>query len=238
MSNLVRLKIYRGFVRGLLALALFSFCSAAAANWSGHLNLATDYMFRGIKQTQNGPALSASLRYDTSAGFYAGAWAGRVDFGSQDNGRLEFDYFIGYQKPWSKNLHMETALVRYSYPGRSGPMDYDWQQWFIKLYVHDRWTLSAGIDNNWGGADKNSEFLDLGYSRPLPFQLSLHLNASYHKVEDIFGENYAHFEAALSRPIAKAHLSLTLSTTDNNGKHLFYRRADTRLVGAISWSFD
>ncbi len=58
----------------------------------------TDYVFRGISQTDQNPAVQASL--DASYGiFYIGMWGSNVDFGAgpagQDIANVEIDYYAG-----------------------------------------------------------------------------------------------------------------------------------------------
>ena len=65
--------------------------------------LTTDYVFRGISQTAQNPAVQASL--DASYGiFYLGAWGSNLDFGAapfgQDIANIEIDYYAGITPTW------------------------------------------------------------------------------------------------------------------------------------------
>jgi uncharacterized protein (TIGR02001 family) len=40
--------------------------------------LVSDYIFRGISQTQNQPAIQGGFDYNHASGFYVGTWASNV----------------------------------------------------------------------------------------------------------------------------------------------------------------
>ena len=74
-----------------LPFALLS--TTVSANWSTTITAASDYTFNGVTQTDNDPAIQASLDYAFDSGVYAGAWASNVDFGGDTN--LEWDFYVG-----------------------------------------------------------------------------------------------------------------------------------------------
>ena len=54
-------------------LALFGIADAQAGT-SGNVSLTSDYVFRGVSQSQRDPAGQGELYYRTESGFYAGVW--------------------------------------------------------------------------------------------------------------------------------------------------------------------
>ncbi|MDR1451295.1 MAG: TorF family putative porin [Helicobacteraceae bacterium] len=68
-----------------------------AAGFSGGLEYKSDYIFRGVTQTDRRSALQARLRYGFSAGFYLGAFGSNVyDPKSDKADAIEYDFFGGY----------------------------------------------------------------------------------------------------------------------------------------------
>ena len=65
--------------------------------FSANVALSTDYLFRGISQTDGSPAISGGFDYTYSpVGIYAGIWASNVDFSSfGDDDNIEIDYYGG-----------------------------------------------------------------------------------------------------------------------------------------------
>lgn len=83
----------------------------------GTATFTTDYVFRGISQTGDNPAVQASL--DATYGiFYAGMWGSNVDFAvpGQD---IEIDYYAGIAPEW-KGISFDFAALYYTYPGTCG----------------------------------------------------------------------------------------------------------------------
>jgi uncharacterized protein (TIGR02001 family) len=89
----------------------------------------TDYVFRGTSQTNQNPAVQASL--DASYGiFYIGMWGSNVDFGGTGTGQelatVEIDYYAGLAPEW-QGFSFDVGVIYYTYPGAKdagGEFDY------------------------------------------------------------------------------------------------------------------
>ena len=91
----------------------------AEVTLSGNVALTTDYLFRGLSQTQHAPAIQGG--FDLSAGqFYAGTWASNIDFGSAGplsvNTPMELDVYAGF-KPTIGPISADFGVIGYLYPG-------------------------------------------------------------------------------------------------------------------------
>lgn len=76
-------------------LAASAFTSTAAfAELSANAAVTTNYVFRGVTQTDDGFAVQGGIDYGHESGAYAGAWASNVDNGT-DSG-IEIDGYFGY----------------------------------------------------------------------------------------------------------------------------------------------
>ncbi|HUU66061.1 MAG TPA: TorF family putative porin [Methyloceanibacter sp.] len=112
---------------GLLSAALIGGLALPAQaeelTLGGTATFTTDYVFRGISNTTQNPAVQASL--DASYGiFYLGMWGSNVDFGGgpygQDLANLEIDYYAGITPEW-KGISFDIAGLYYTYPGAYDP---------------------------------------------------------------------------------------------------------------------
>lgn len=111
----------------LLATPFVSFAQDAApaaaeeeeASFPLSLSLAatTDYVFRGVSQTDGGPAFQAGLTYSAPYGLYAGVWGSNVDFGT---GGFETDYYVGWNTDLSDSWNLDLGVTRYTYSGDKG----------------------------------------------------------------------------------------------------------------------
>ena len=54
---------------------------------SANASISNNYIWRGVSQTQNQAGVSGGIDFDTSAGFYLGAWASNVDCPSAGRAR-------------------------------------------------------------------------------------------------------------------------------------------------------
>ena len=82
-------------LKRLYAGGLLLACSSAQADWfSGNAGIASDYLFRGLDQT-NGPALQGGLDYVHHSGLYGGGWVSN----NRSTGGGELDLYGGYTRP-------------------------------------------------------------------------------------------------------------------------------------------
>jgi len=106
---------------GAAGVALLALSGTALAEdkftWSATLTGTSDYVFRGISQTDNDPTVQGAV--DVGYGmFYAGVWASGLDFGPGDDAQIEVDYYGGI-KPTFSNVEFDFGFIYYDYPGYS-----------------------------------------------------------------------------------------------------------------------
>ena len=80
---------------------------------SANVALATEYVFRGVSQTAEGPAVQGG--FDATCGiFYAGVWASNLDWGVSGTD-IEMDWYAGI-KPKTGRITWDLGVIYYSYP--------------------------------------------------------------------------------------------------------------------------
>ncbi|AQR62924.1 hypothetical protein BZG35_15630 [Brevundimonas sp. LM2] len=108
------MKVHASCVAAAAALAVFAAAgSASAQDTSVAFNAAvtTDYVFRGISQTNQDPALQIGA--DATIGsLYIGGWASNVDFG--DSTDAEIDLYGGYRTEVS-GFAVDVGAIAYLY---------------------------------------------------------------------------------------------------------------------------
>jgi uncharacterized protein (TIGR02001 family) len=100
--------------------------ASAEATFSGNVALTSDYVFRGISQSDSDVAISGGFDYGN--GFnglpvYAGVWASSIDFGL--DGTVEVDLYGGV-KPQLGPITLDAGFVYYIYPGIDDSFDADY----------------------------------------------------------------------------------------------------------------
>lgn len=103
--------------------------AAAAAPASPHtvsynIGLFSQYVWRGMTQTDESLALQGGVDYAHASGFYAGAWASNVswttDFDYMDSNSLELDLYGGYANTiGDTGIGYNVGVLQYIYPGTS-----------------------------------------------------------------------------------------------------------------------
>lgn len=96
---------------------------ATGPQWSANVAATSDYIFRGVSQTEEEPALSAGVDM-TNGAFYAGAWASNVSYAGDDDTGIEADIYAGV-RPEFAGFAMDFGVVGYLYDEPEA-LDYDY----------------------------------------------------------------------------------------------------------------
>jgi uncharacterized protein (TIGR02001 family) len=94
---------------------------------NGNVGLYSQYIFRGLNQTDKEPAIQGGFDYSHESGFYAGTWASNVswlrDAGSYTGGgSAEIDFYGGFRNTFGKSdFGYDVGVLYYWYPGTTTP---------------------------------------------------------------------------------------------------------------------
>lgn len=105
--------------------------SLSLASQSITLSLASDYLFNGVSQTQENPALQASFDWSMENGVYAGIWGSNVDFNEGTD--IEADFYAGYYTTLSEHLNLDVGIAQYTYHGAAPSSDYNYAELYAKF---------------------------------------------------------------------------------------------------------
>jgi uncharacterized protein (TIGR02001 family) len=103
---------------GLISVPVVAFADASPV--AGNIGVTTDYIFRGISQSQHKPAFSGGFDYAHSSGLYVGTWLSNQSWvdaiGSGSNSSLEWDTYGGFKGSLPADLGYDVGLIHYQYP--------------------------------------------------------------------------------------------------------------------------
>src|SRR4029079_6775045 len=87
---------------------------------SGNMVFTNNYIFRGISQTKQEPAVQGGLTFTFDSKIYLNLWGSNVDFFSLngEQATLETDQTVGYSNSFG-DFSFDIHLVRYTYPRAS-----------------------------------------------------------------------------------------------------------------------
>ena len=133
----------------LAALALASLVSTAALgettpaaapapepDWTGtgNVGLFSQYVFRGLTQTNQKPAVQGGFDLGHKSGFYVGTWASNISWLSDSyppsspqpgpSATMEWDFYSGYKGSLPMDFGYDLGVLYYWYPGKYPPTGY------------------------------------------------------------------------------------------------------------------
>jgi len=193
--------------------------SAQAVELSGNVAITNDYVWRGISQTTENPAIQGG--FDLAAeGFYAGVWGSNANWapGMQS----EFDLYLGYGGDITDDLSFDIGVIRYMYPDTTFDVD------FTEIYGSVSFmgaTLGVALDN-----DNDATYINLGYDLSLPNDFGVGFHYGDYSFDA--GGDYNDYSITLSKSAGGFDFSLGWVDTDISG----VAEAESRVVFAVAKS--
>lgn len=209
---------------------------------SGTAAFTTDYIFRGVSNSDENPAVQAS--FDAAYGiFYAGIWGSNSNFGD----KIELDYYAGF-KPTFGNWWIDIAGLYYTWPGFNS-LDY------FELKTGLGWgsgNWALGVTNYWSpdnfglGVDSNAIEGGVAYTFNGKlfnfFSPSISGLVGYQSYEAII-PNYTYWNAGLTLGfLERWSADIRYWDTDYSDAECFINsggvsNCDARVVGTVKASF-
>jgi uncharacterized protein (TIGR02001 family) len=175
----------KSIIAGLTAAALGSGAAYAQKapepdyTLTGNIGIFSQYIFRGLTQTDQQPALQGGFDYAHKSGFYVGTWGSNIswlrDFGNYSSGgSLELDIYGGYKGTFGKSdFGYDVGLLYYWYPGDTAPGFHtadtlelygalSWK-WLTAKLSYSLMDKTFGVDDSQG-----TYYLDLTGAYPIP----------------------------------------------------------------------
>ncbi|MDQ6620329.1 MAG: TorF family putative porin [Pseudomonadota bacterium] len=89
--------------------------------FTGNVGLYSQYVFRGVSQTNEKPALQGGFDLAHKSGLYVGTWASNIswlsDAAPNVSASLEWDMYGGYKGALAGDFGYDVGLLYYYYPG-------------------------------------------------------------------------------------------------------------------------
>lgn len=215
--------------------ALLSVSAHAAVE--ANIGATSNYLWRGITQTDDAVAVQGGIDYSHDVGFYAGTWASNVDFGNETS--YEIDFYAGFAGSIGDEFGYDISYLYYAYPDADDSVDFgevtaavSWK-WIEVSYAH---VVNAGSDVT---GEPTLDEKDMGYLQTtLTFPLSESLSIAAHYgystgdvVSAWYGtDNYADYSLALSKDTDFGTVSFIVSDTD-------LEEDDAKVLLGYSYSF-
>lgn len=221
----------------LAALSAPAFAQDAAEEESGpfsfNVGVFSDYAFRGVSQTNEGPALQGGVDFTHDSGFHAGIWASNVDFVDNDGANYEVDYYIGWAHDFSDTISFDATALYYSYIDQSA---YEYLEFIFDLSVGDYLGFQLAYSDDAFASGETGIYYQVSGSYPLPWwELTMNGSVGHYDLDDVLGDSYQDVNVGLSKPLGPVtvalnyyHASDDIDWGDNGG---------ARTVLSAVWEF-
>jgi uncharacterized protein (TIGR02001 family) len=210
------------FTKTLTAAALATASSITAAaddnNISANVSLTSDYIWRGVSQTHEKPAIQGGFDYShdfDSVSWYVGTWASNVDptfFGGTHNPSTEMDLYTGLSGDLGE-FNYDAGWLRYFYPGGSVNDTTEWHigggwKWFGATYYYSK---------DWFGTDDDSSRIEGKFDYDLPYEIAFSATVGKNfgdGTKDIVGSDYTDWSLGVSKSYLGVDWGLTYTDTN------------------------
>jgi uncharacterized protein (TIGR02001 family) len=204
---------------------------ASSVSWE--ISAVSDYLFRGVSQTDEKATVQGSLTWTAASGVYVGSFASGVDFGT-DSPDVEVDYFVGYGFDVSDKVNIDLLLNRYTYPGAS---EMAYNELVTTTTFADSWALNVSYTNDVWGSGTDGWYYGLSHDWSLPNDFTLSANVGRSVFRDsAVAEDYTDWGVGISRSFGPANVSLGYYGVDGKGRDNFGNLADSRVLLTVKFA--
>jgi uncharacterized protein (TIGR02001 family) len=217
--------------RSCAALLLVLGCAGFARGddrLGGSIGATSDYVLRGISQSDSGPAVQGDLHYFHPSGWFGGLWASTVQLGRGRRDAMEYNGYLGYSWQATNDWSTRLTAVHYMYYGNAivRELDYDEVLWSVNyrdnLAFTVAWSWNAARYSQLGFAeDKQAVSYEAAYAQPLPQSLTVRGGLGYYDLQDLLGTGYWFWHGGLGYESGVWRAELGYIGTDRQAQRLF-----------------
>lgn len=226
----------------LAAAALPAFADdAPAGTLGGTVAVTSDYLFRGISQTNRHPAVQAGIEYGHASGWYVGAWGSNISWLSDGStpaqpvsSSVELDAYAGWRGNLDNDWHYDAGLYGYDYPG-SYPHGYT-RPHTLEGYAALGWkTLTLKYSQSFGNLfgvpdSRHSGYADLSWNQPLARGWQFDAHVGHQRVAHHDQASYTDWKLDVAHAFGHGWMA-TLGWYDSDARRNAYTNAQGHYLG-------
>jgi uncharacterized protein (TIGR02001 family) len=188
---------------------------AWSAELSGYLVVTTDYVWRGVTQSDGDPAVQLGGDIAFNSGIYVGLWGSTIDInnGGDRQRDIELTYYLGYSRDISTRWSLGASVVVYTYPGQTGVVDYNYEEVMLTANYDDRLWFEYAYSPDLYNTGFDSHNVEIFTEWPAGKHLVVGAGAGYYDVSNFVGDGYAYWELGVTRPIGRLDIDLRYHDT-------------------------
>jgi uncharacterized protein (TIGR02001 family) len=187
------------------------------SNLSFNAAVVSDYVFRGVSQTDFDPAVQAGVDYSFGdSGFYVGAWGSNVDYGSELGHDFEADLYVGYNVDLSDDWNLDLNVTRYNYLGGNDGFDINYNEFIGVVSYSEMLTFTLGYANDYANGDEKQVYFAVGGSWEVGNGFNLTAGAGRSTFDD--SQDYTDWTLGVNRDFGPFNIGLNYYDTNLDGK--------------------
>ena len=207
--------------------------TVAQAEVSGNVALTTDYVWRGVSQSDSDPAIQGGFDYAHESGFYAGVWGSNVDFDEAvaDSADLEFDIYAGFGGELGGGFGYDVSLIRYMYPGSEA--DLDWNELNASV-SYSIFSVGLAYSNDVFATDEDGIYYYGAVDWEFTPGYTLGAHVGQYDFDTGTPDSYVDYGLGVSTEYNGFGFDLSYYDTNDDGETLYGDWADGRVVLTVS----
>ena len=217
----------------------------SAWEFGGEVTVASDYVWRGVSQTMEDPALQLELTLGHESGFYAGVFGSTVDFGDPDDGiDYELETYVGWAGALGEATELDVFVSRVAYPGHNGAdYDIDYTEAQAVLTFVEQYHVGVAYSPDIFNLGGKGWYYYAGADFPLgETGFTLGLQAGHYDLDDAAGDSYSDWMVGVSREFGPINARLQYTDTSSYSELVAEsvgdaNLADGRVALVLSWAF-
>lgn len=220
--------------------------TSQAATLTGNVSYVSDYLFRGISQTNEGMALQGGMTVTGDNGAYLSTWGSNINFG---DGSMELDVLLGWTGKVNDDWSVDVGVMQYRYPnGDNAETEFNFVEWYAKAIYGDLVLGYAYAGDYFGAGVDKYQYFSVDHTFKLKDDWALVSHVGYNAFEDseqfqtflaagpVSSSNYTDFSIGVSKTYMGASFALKFAGTDI-GKSAECPLCDDRAVFSVTKSF-
>jgi uncharacterized protein (TIGR02001 family) len=230
----------------LLAVSLTAASSRAAlAGPGGALTFTSDYVLRGISQSDNRPVLQGDVHWSFPAGWAAGLWGTQLRLQPRA-ANSELGAYLQWQRAISSDFDLGAAYTHYSYLNDPRLVTYDYDElavslaWRDQLYLAATWTPRLNLYSAAEGLAGNRDVytVEASWHRTLLPRLDLSAGLGFYDPPGLDYGSYSYGNATLAWHYGhwRANLS-AIWVQDAHHRQYSSGPAGGPLTATVAWFF-
>ncbi|EHQ51852.1 hypothetical protein ECTPHS_04109 [Ectothiorhodospira sp. PHS-1] len=190
--------------------------STASAELSANIGFTSNYLFRGVSESDDRAAVQGGIDFEHEGGFYIGTWTSSLD-GSEDRGGYEVDVYFGVTgEVGASGVGFDVGYIYYAYPGAESADDANFGEIYGALDFMGLYGMINYVTNADDSDVESSLAYEIGYSFDATPDIALGATIGYVDWDYSDGEDYTWWSLYLTKATSMGDFTFAYTQNDTD----------------------